>query len=89
MEPRVGSLGASHEEDEGLKEPGWGMVGSDDCQEDALMCPSCSWMSLSWLKERRRQGTGVRPPGGDITRRVLECHSLYFLMGSPLWAEKE
>lgn len=57
MEPRVGRLGASHEEDEGLKKPGWGVVGSGDGQEDALTCPSCSWMSLSWLKERRRQGT--------------------------------
>lgn len=26
---------------------------------------------------------------GDITHCVLECHSLHFLMGSPLWAEKE
>lgn len=81
MEPRVGRLGASHKEDEGLKKPGWGVVGSDDGQEDALTCPSCSWMSLSWLKGRRRQG--------DITHCVLECHSLHFLMGSPLWAEKE
>lgn len=45
QEPRVGELGSSSEEDEGLKDPfKWILC---FIRVDALTCPSYSWMSMS------------------------------------------